>query len=73
MDEDSGVERRRNNTRYNRDNRDTRGRGGRRGNDRPRDGRLRDDRDAGRLGADVDSYRPGGRRYVRLTHIAQSS
>jgi hypothetical protein len=74
MDEDSGVERRRNNTRYDRDTRDTRGRGGRRGNTRdagrPRDdrnaGRLRDDdRDTGRLGADVDSYRPSPstRRY----------
>jgi hypothetical protein len=76
MGEDSGVERRRNNTRYNRDsrdNRDTRGRGGgRRGNDRPRDGgRLRDDRDTGRLGADVDSYRPGTRRFVRPLHIAE--
>ncbi|KAF2833684.1 hypothetical protein CC86DRAFT_365513 [Ophiobolus disseminans] len=65
MDEDSGVERRRNNTRYDRDTRDSRGRGGRRGNTggRLRDdwnsGRLRDDRDTGRLGADVDSYRPG--------------
>jgi len=74
MSEDSGVERRRNNTRYDRDTRDSRGRGGRRGNDRdagrPKDtrnsGRLRDDRDAGRLGADVDSYRPGTRRYDSL-------
>ena len=70
MDEDSGVERRRNNTfrRNDRDNRDTRGRGGRR-NDRGRDdrnsGRLRDDRESGRLGADVDSYRPGTRRCVQ--------
>lgn len=56
MDEDSGVERRRNNHRNDRDNRDTRGRGPRQRNDRERnDGRLRE--------ADVDSYRPGARRY----------
>jgi hypothetical protein len=77
MGEDSGVERRRNNTwkhdRHDRDNRDTRGRGGRR-NDRGRDdrnnGRLREGGDSGRLGADVDSYRPGARRYVRCTRGA---
>ncbi|KAH3917164.1 hypothetical protein HBH56_053190 [Parastagonospora nodorum] len=75
MDEDSGVERRRNNTfrRNDRDNRDTRGRGGRR-NDRGRDdrnsGRLRDDRESGRLGADVDSYRPGSRS-PRETHFGR--
>jgi hypothetical protein len=71
MDEDSGVERRRNNIRNDRGNRDTRGRGGRPRNDRMRDdrnsGRLRDDRDSGRLGADVDSYRPSSRRYFELT------
>lgn len=74
MDEDSGVERRRNNTRRN--DRDTRGRGGRMRDDRGRDGRntgrLRDDRDAGRLGADVDSYRPGTRRYVEPIQITRS-
>lgn len=73
MDEDSGVEKRRNNSRYERDNRDSRGRGGRPRNDRQRDaGRLRDDR------ADVDSYRPGTRRYsirrkltaLKLTNIS---
>ncbi|KAL5120552.1 hypothetical protein ACEQ8H_001571 [Pleosporales sp. CAS-2024a] len=66
MDEDSGVERRRNNTfrRNDRDNRDSRGRGSRR-NDR-----VRDDRNAGRLGADVDSYRPGSRS-PRETHFGR--
>lgn len=56
MDEDSGVEKRRNNypprgERNGRDRRD--GRDG-------RDGRDRRPRDSGRLNADVDSYRPGG-------------
>jgi hypothetical protein len=27
----------------------------------------------GRLGADVDSYRPGSRRYVRLDPVADNS
>ncbi|KAF3007923.1 hypothetical protein E8E13_011175 [Curvularia kusanoi] len=49
MDEDSGVERRRNN--YPRNDRN--------GRDR-RDGRDRRPRDSGRLNGDVDSYRPGG-------------
>ncbi|KAJ4378351.1 hypothetical protein N0V86_006052 [Didymella sp. IMI 355093] len=49
MDEDSGVERRRNNYPPNERN----------GRDR-RDGRDRRPRDSGRLNADVDSYRPGG-------------
>lgn len=49
MGEDSGVERRRNN--YPRNDRN--------GRDR-RDGRDRRPREAGRLNADVDSYRPGG-------------
>lgn len=52
MDEDSGVERRRNN--YPRNDRN--------GRDR-RDGRDRRPRDSGRLNADVDSYRPGGDGY----------
>lgn len=78
MDEDSGVERRRNNTwKHDRDNRDTRGRGGRPRNDRASDdrnnGRLRDNRDSGRLGADVDSYRPGSRRYGMCFKGAQST
>ena len=51
MDEDSGVERRRNN--YPRE---------RNGRDR-RDARERRPRDSGRLNADIDSYRPGGDRY----------
>ena len=55
MDEDSGVERRRNN--YPRNDRN--------GRDR-RDGRDRRPRDSGRLNADVDSYRPGGDRYGGL-------
>jgi hypothetical protein len=67
MSEDSGVERRRNNTRYDRDTRESRGRGGRRGNDRDagrsRDdrnsGRLRDDRGAGRLRDDREAGRLG--------------
>lgn len=50
MDEDSGVERRRNNYPP---------RNERNGRDR-RDGRDRKPRDSGRLNADVDSYRPGG-------------
>jgi hypothetical protein len=75
MDEDSGVERRRNNTWNDRGPRGARGRGGRPRNDRTRDdrnsGRLRDDRDSGRLGADVDSYRPSSRGYVDPTHHAK--
>jgi hypothetical protein len=53
MDEDSGVEKRRNNYPP---------RGERNGRDRRdgRDGRDRRPRDSGRLNADVDSYRPGG-------------
>jgi len=60
MDEDSGVERRRNN--YPRNDRNDRN--GRDRRDR-RDGRDRRprERDAGRLNADVDSYRPGGDGY----------
>jgi len=52
MDEDSGVERRRNNypPRSERNGRDRRD---------GRDGRDRRPRDSGRLNADVDSYRPG--------------
>lgn len=51
MDEDSGVERRRNNyPRNGRDSRDKRDRSGR-------------PRDSGRLNADVDSYRPSSDGY----------
>lgn len=60
---DDGDFDRRRNRRNDRDNRDTRGRGG-------RGGRFRDDRDSGRLREDVDSYRPGTRRY---SHRSPSS
>jgi hypothetical protein len=69
MGEDSGVERRRNNYR---NDRDTRGRGRNDRGGRPRDdrggGRMRDDRDSGRLNADVDSYRPNTTRYFPPPH-----
>lgn len=54
MDEDSGVERRRNNVPRDRNVRDR------------RDGRDRRPRDSGRLNADIDSYRPGGDGYDSL-------
>lgn len=53
MDDDSGNDRRRPH-RNGRDTRDTRGRGG----------RLSRDAEPGRLRSDVDSYRPGSRRYL---------
>jgi hypothetical protein len=62
MDEDSGVERRRNNYPPNERN----------GRDR-RDGRDRRPRDSGRLNADVDSYRPGGDSYDISAHLAMDS